>query len=526
MLIEPNGVWPPLAHHRMRYRWESWAAWWSGDLLRLRIAAERTAPGGYWWRRRDKPEASQYHLPLAADIARTSAELVAGDTPDLDWDDDATTTAWDDMAQALGWANRLLEGFEMGAALGGFYLRPQWDISLAPHPLLTVVRADEALPTFRFGQLSSVTFVTEVERPLGWKALSDAERWRWLEHHEDGQIRHELWRGSIGSIGTLFPLTECEATADLVPVVDTRFVRPKGILCDYIPNDLPQPLDVLPLGRSALQGCETLLDALDEAFDSWMRDIRLGKARLAVSNEALNPVSQEAVRRGIGRLFGRSDGSGPAKAFDQDAEVFMPLEMPAEQDGKAAPITPIQFAIRFAEHQATCEFLVEQIVSRAGYAPQTFGINVDGQLSGTAMRRREQRSYRTQGRQRRYARAAMERQAETLMLINKGVFEGPTPTGRPTLQWQEADQSDPVETAQTIEILRRSETMSAEIAVAMAHPEWDEDAVDEEVARIKDEFPAAPPPMTGVEPMPPTVGVPQDKAPSKGPELAGDLAGN
>jgi hypothetical protein len=37
-----------------------------------------------------------------------------------------------------------------------------------------------------------------------------------------------------------------------------------------------------PLGRSDFSGLEISLDTLDEAHASWMRDIRLGKARLIV----------------------------------------------------------------------------------------------------------------------------------------------------------------------------------------------------------------------------------------------------
>lgn len=502
MLIESSSVWPPQGHWSMRTRWLSWWAWWGGDTQQLKTHTTCTAPGGYWARRQAKPGSREIHLPLAGDIARTSAELVAGDTPTMTFeDDDLAQKAWDDISQRLGWSNSLLEAAETASALGGVYLRPAWDETLAKHPLLTVVRADEALPEFKFGILRSVTFVQELAPRAGWKTQrGDAEVWRHLEHHEPGQIRNELWLGTSTSVGRPLPLAEHPVTAEFPGVIDTSAIRPDGLLVDYIPNDLPQPLDRLPLGRSDYQGVETLLDALDEAWDSWMRDIRLGKARILASKEMLNPVTVTQSRR---NFFG-TEKTTPAKVFDEDAEVFTALDIPAEDGGKVTPITSIQFAIRYQEHQATCAELVEQITSRAGYSPQTMGMHVDGQLSGTAMRRREQRSYRTRDRKRRYARPALERCSETLMLINQNKFAGPKPKATPTLGWRETDQADPQETAATIELLRRAQVLSTEIAVQMAHPEWDPDQVKEEVGRLATEQQAlTAPPLTGFEPTPP-----------------------
>nr|WP_225955424.1 phage portal protein [Kibdelosporangium phytohabitans] len=501
-MIAENSFWPPLGHDRMRHRWQSWAAWWSGDLDELRTRTPCTAPGGYWARRAAKPGDREMHLPLAADIARTSAELVCGDTPVIEFEDDtATQKAWDDLAQTIGWANTLLEAGEISAALGGVYLRPVWDKNTAGHPLLTTVRADEALPEFRYGVLHSVTFVDELPAPDHWKRRKDAEAWRHLEHHERGQIRHELWLGTTSNTGQLLPLTEHPATEHLEPVIDTTSVRPDGgLLVDYVPNDLPQPLDRLPLGRSDLQGLETMLDALDEAWDSWMRDIELGKARVLLSKEMLDPVSQASSSGGKWG-FGRRQNTTPAKAFDTDAKVFVPLDIPAEDAGKPAPITLVQFLIRVKEHYETCMALAEQITSRAGYSPQTMGMHVDGQLSGTAMRRRDHRSYRTRDRKRRYVRPAAERVPETLMLIGAAVFGGPKPKARPTLTWRETDQADPMETANVINTLRQARALSTEIAVQMAHPEWDKTQVGDEVKRLaKEDAALTAPPPTGHEP--------------------------
>jgi hypothetical protein len=268
-------------------------------------------------------------------------------------------------------------------------------------------------------------------------------------------------------------------------VIDTTEIKPEGLLVEFVPNDLPNPLDTtVPTGRSLFQGCETLFDGLDEAMASWMRDIELAKARILASSEMLTPVASGGGI--LGGLFGGRGNTTPAKAFDVDAKVFVPLNMPVEDgDGKPAPIQLIQPEIRFEAHERTVLQWIEQIISRCGFAPQTFGMHVEGQLSGTAMRRRAEKSYRTRDRQRRYLRPALESIAYTLMLLNKVLNPGaPKPDKMPTLVWREADQADPLEMASVIELLARARAGSREVLVRMAHPEWDNTQVDEEVARL------------------------------------------
>lgn len=491
----------------MRDRWKSWGAWWSGDPTGLKTDSTITAPAGYWTRRAQADDDERnLHLPLAGDIARTSAELVFGDTPALKWsddeDNDPLADAWDDLSQRMGWANSLLEAGEVASAMGGVYLRPQWEASVAAHPLLTIVRPDEAYPEFRFGILTAVTFVTQLTN-------GDTDTLRWLEHHERGQIRHELWKGTNANIGRVVPLTDHPATQHLAELVDengaisTLPIRDDGgLLVEYVPNDLPQPLDRQPYGRSDLQGQEAMLDSLDEVYASLMRDVELAAARAIVPAGFLDTVTPQTGGGGILSRYGlsRRGNTTAARRFDPTRKYFTPLPgLETDHEGKATGITTVQPQIRVKEHTEAALHLVEQIVSRAGFAPQTMGMHVEGQVSGTAMRRRDHRSYRTRDRKRRYFRSPLERNAETLMLIHAALFGGVKPTVRPTLEWRETDQADPKETAETIELLRRSGSQSRWQSIKAAHPEWDKDQIQEEWDRLEAEQPTAPV-LTGFEP--------------------------
>src|SRR5690606_4592477 len=145
-----------------------------------------------------------------------------------------------------------------------------------------------AWPEFRWGRLLAVTF---------WRVVQETEfiTVRHLERHEldaqgNGVILHGLYQGTRDQLGHVVPLTENEATRGLqvdASGASTVFPRTPGLGVVHVPNQRPNRLHRAhpvgrDLGRSDLQGVEGLLDSLDEAYTSWMRDIRLGKARLFV----------------------------------------------------------------------------------------------------------------------------------------------------------------------------------------------------------------------------------------------------
>lgn len=504
----------------------AWQAWWSGDPAKL---AETTAGGGTtqrrtWWGRQKPADTAgrataQLHATLAADIASTSADLLFGEPPDLLVPDVGLARAWerrgsgqaqggeqelspwptdaglttadtvaaqdrlDTLADTLGLANRLLEAAEVGAATGGVYLRPVWDKSAADHPLLTSIDPDRAVPDFRYGMLHAVTFVEEVHSELGGQIV-----WRHLERHEPGVILHGLYVGTGTTLGRQVALTDHPATAGLMPAVpvpvEVTGGRP-GVMCRYVPNVLPNRRHRrYPIGRSDYAGCEGFLDALDETWTSWMRDLRLGQARLVVPDEFLE-------------ARGTAPGSG--KSLDLDRELFTGLNI-ADLKDVSDPIRNVQFDIRVEQHERTAVALTEHIISTAGYSPQTFGLHIDGRAeSGTALRIREGKSWRTQGRKQRYWAPELSAACETLLALDAVIFGRRTPVARPVISWQElAD--DPQGTAQWVNTLATARAASIETRVRLAQPQLDDDQVAQEVQRIKDEDGMGlPDPVPGLE---------------------------
>lgn len=516
-LPQQDTPWPPVELKQITPVLDEWSAWYEGtpDALTgvyggVRTAASRA--GGVrgflrrmWWGRdhdlnSERPD--QLHLPLAADIARGSADLLYAEPPTLLLADEAARRSGEatSATQARltkyvddGLHTVLATGAEVGAALGGRFQRVTWDPELLDRPFLSTVDADAALPTFRWGRLVGVTFWRVVRR--------DGQTvWRHLERHEldaqgVGTVLHGLYQGTGTNLGHAVPLPEATATAGLATAVDETGAlvagRTPGLCVEYIPNQLPQrrwrtdPVGK-DLGRSDFDGVESLMDALDETYSSLMRDIRLGKGRIIVPSYMLETA-----------------GPGRASTFNLDRSVYEAVKAAPPEDGRL-DITPQQFEIRVDEHLRTCEDLALRIVQGAGYSTQTFAERTEGgQMTATEVHSRERRSYLTRDRKIRAERPAVARLARKMLTIDQAVFRtsGLEPADV-AVDFGDTVQDAILTLAQTAQALEVARAASTETKVQMVHPDWTPEQVRVEVALINVQHsltvtdPDAPPPGT------------------------------
>lgn len=467
----PNTAWPPSAFKKPLEVMKEHASWYAGNKADLR-EVHRTKRRRWWSTETTILLARNHrlHVPLASDIAATSADLLFSEAPTFDHEDQALQDRLSYIVDEDGWEAKFIEAAETGAALGGSYLRVAWDVDVADHPILTVIQADQALPEFRYGRLASVVFWREVQR-------DGIQVWRHLEEHRPGAIEHRLFKGTEQALGSAVALTDVSATTSLaLPDLVDGTILPTEVdelTATYVPNMLPNRRDrSSSLGRSDYDAVEDLFDSLDEAWSSWMRDIRLGKSRIVAPAEALRDL-----------------GAGQGAAFDIEREVYDALPGLFPDDATGMPIKDIQFAIRYEEHRSTTMALVEQAVRNAGYSGATFGITADGGAqTATEIHARERRSMITRAKKGRYWTPALRRIAYVAGLIDNAVFNGPRPTQPPSVQLADSVQERPSDIAATIDLLRRAEAMSRETAVRLIHPEWDDDQVRDEVLAIREQY--------------------------------------
>lgn len=484
--------WPPKALDGISDPLARWSAWYSGSADQLRAAYTRPAldrPAQYrggitgaaarmWWgqpvgdltnARRD-----QIHVPIAADICQASADLLFAEPPTITVDQAGTQDRIDQLVDD-GLHNILAGGHEVGAALGGVYLRVAWDRDVVPdRPFLTAVHADNAFPEFRWGHLAAVTFWWRVQEQQGIVL-------RHLERHEldpsgNGIILHGLYQGTEQNLGQAVPLTEHPSTAGLALLVDAdRAISTDspGLAVTYIRNQDPQrtwrthPLGV-HLGRSDLDGIEPLMDALDETMSSLQRDIRLGKARVLVAKSMLDNL-----------------GPGNGAGFDLDREVFSPVNALASRETSGLPIEQVQFAIRVDEHLRTAQELTEVILRSAGYSAQTFGENpTGGAKTATEVDSRDKRSDRTRDRKIRHWRPGVGQALTKLLLVDNAIFSSGNQVDGLNVAFPDTDQESPAQLALTAQALKAAQAASTRVRVQLVHPDWEDPEVDQEVAAI------------------------------------------
>jgi hypothetical protein len=237
---------------------------------------------------------------------------------------------------------------------------------------------------------------------------------------------------------------------------------------------LPQARD---MGRADIAGVEQDLDALDDVWSSWMRDVRHGRSRIHVPQHMLE-----------------TRGPGKGAIADIDREVYVGLESPP--DG-ALQLTTTQFAIRYQEHAATANALMERIAAGAGYSPQTFGLDDTNALTATESWNRQTRTQNTRNAKIRRWRPALVELTRIMLDIDRAHFKGKgNPELVPEVHFPETVSESQLTKAQTANLLRSAEAASTETLVKMVHADWDDKQVQDEVARISEEKPAAPDPIS------------------------------
>lgn len=503
-----NTAWPPAGLTPMLSKFAEWSAWYSNDTDGLGAVYQGTgktrdgvvknmvkAARRYFWGETNtdltKGPERKLHVPVASDLCQASADLLFAEPPTINVDYDPQTgqdgkplplpanvqkTA-ERLEKITGPAfhETLVSGAEAAAALGGVYLRVTWDKSLVDHPFLTVVDYDTAIPEFRWGRLAAVTF---------WRTLeTDGQRViRYLERHETdadkvGVIYYGLFTGTVRELGQPLPLEDHAETRALSAEVDEDgkiSTESEGLDVFHWKNTGPNRrwrTDALgrSLGRSDLDGVEGLLDALDEAYTSLMRDLRLGKAMLVVPDFML-----------------QNNGPGRGTSFEQN-EVYAPVRA-QPKDSAGLEVEQVQFAIRVTEHEQTIALLWNTIIRSAGYSAQTFGEGGDVAMTATEVFAKERRSGLSKGRKGRTVRPVLVEAVRKMLAIDQVVFNsGADPKLSLHVELSDGVMDDPEALARTAQALAAALAASIETRVRLVNPGQDETWIQAEVERIRAE---------------------------------------
>lgn len=484
--ITENMIWPPM--DLLSWKMQEHSAWFSGSAevlanfytsylnnnINPRELRELSGDSSFWGRQIANQGEIFVHVPLAGDIAETSASLLFSEPPTVKIAEANVEKASTDAKEtqenflsllednAVQFFNKIYEGAEASASIGGVYIKIAWDEELSPYPLVVIEQADYAIPEFSFGVLKAVTF---------WKVMrvekDGSITYRLLERYDRGAITYTLYKGSSDRLGFKVNLDSLEETKDLNDVINLSVDE---LLAVYVPNIRPNRIDRgSNLGRSDYCGQEGLMDSLDETFSSWMKDIALAQAKILIPAEFL-------------------ENRGSGFRYNMDQMLYTKLDMDPTIEGNK--ITPQQFDIRAEQFEKTAVNLMERIVSGAGYAPQSFGLKIEGRAeSGTALHIRERKSFITKSKKERYWRPAIQRILELIMLVYAKELRGKgiNPDLVPIIEFNDSLLNDVNEIANSVKLLAEAQAISIATGIRMVHPDWEEDQVLAEAEKIKEE---------------------------------------
>lgn len=442
----------------IRWLWRDYrraAAWYAGDEKKLR------ALGGSFWQGSDD---LKMHVPIAADIAAMSAALLFAQSPEIRCGDPATQKRINEVLRKSGFYPTLLKAAELASVYGGVFLKWSWDAGDG-HPILTALPGDCGLPVYVNGRLVEIRLFSTLRE--------EGERVYRLEeiYTPDGCVRSSLYSGSR---------TELGKACSLNSIPESRGIRPLArsgagcMLAVYVPNLLPgRKHPELPFGRSDFDGLYGLFDALDEAYSAIQRETRLTKTTVIVPAEYLR-------RRDA--LF---PDEKPSWVYSNDSGVFTALDI--DSDRASSPITVINPAPHANERIALCGELVRRILSLAGYAPQSAGLDISGSAeSGTALSVRERKSIRTTEAKKTLWWQAIHDLVRGMMGLDAAVFGSKIDKNAEiSVEMPSLAQPDLRELSGIVKDLMGAGALSPDAAVELLHPDWEEEEKAAEAARLK-----------------------------------------
>jgi hypothetical protein len=528
-------VWPPQPWDIAFARFAEHDAWYVGDTATLAdIYQGKSGPttthvrsgvayrGGvigalskmWWGQRQDAADnRMKMHLPVPADLAQLSADLLFAEAPRVRYPKPDSLPAPTDGEKQQQWKHpgqdrldtimgsdqahaEMLNGGELAASSGATYLAVTWDADLRDHVWFRAFAHDCAIPEFRYGVLTAVTLWTEYDTSDQGGAV-----YRLLERHERGLITYELHEGGPVNLGRVVPMSTLPETshyealrtaaeleqfdgvdglAELVNPAVTVATGVDRLAVVYMPNARPsrdwRKLGPLAnLGRSDFAGIEDLFDKIDQAWSSLMRDLENGQGRLTVPESFLD-----------------TGKPGEGATFDVNKSVYVGVQaLGSPGDSVSSQITATQFEIRVDEHLATIDALKREIATTCGYSPVHLGLRdvQQAQRTATEVTADLSDSERTRDKKALYAKPALAELAQVALAIDGVVFPGKGGAWfdeLPDVEFAEVSQVDPLKNAQTISMLDAARSVSILTRVRMAG-QVPEEEIAAEVQRIRDE---------------------------------------
>lgn len=265
------------------------------------------------------------------------------------------------------------EKIEQALALGGLMLKahPKEQDDGSYKLSISYVTPDSFIPlSWENGVINEAAFLTTTRKKDKLYCLFEFHEWE-LKANDDNElvkvlkIRNELYEGDANATDNIKEVPLETLYPDLKPVVFVENLTQP--LFQYIRPAKANNFNLQsPLGISVFANAIDTLYAIDTAFDSFVREFRLGKRRILVPSSAV----RTAVDPQTGEMH---------RYFDADDEVYEAFNFSNPDDQKIQDNT---VSLRVEEHIAAINALLDIYAMQIGFSGGTF--NFDGKSVKTA----------------------------------------------------------------------------------------------------------------------------------------------
>jgi hypothetical protein len=406
-------------------------------------------------------------VAVAREVCNFSAEMLFSAEPEITFESDEGLL--ETVTEANGLEARLIAMAAIVAAQGRGGLRVITDTNVngTETPLITHVHEHEVIWDERHGGFvvgGAVIIERQFESTTG--GLS-TDVYRLVEEHVRGGVSRKLYRGSTSQMGSPVALDILDEFAGLPEEEDTGLDQPTLIRWDNVSG-----------GYSDLTGATAVLDRIDA-------EVSYG----AEKSEKSRPVSM-----------------APAELFDDSGRIDVSGIIPVRggrlqelgQDDMSKRFGTIQPDFLADEVISWVDFLIDTCLLTMGYSKASYGRDEGGSAdSGKALRLRQSRTLLKKAGKDRMASEAIRNALAVAMAWEAGGSK--VADFRPEIKLGDGLPRDTLEEAQEAQAWAGANAISLEEKIRMRRPDWDDEMVDEEKARIEGEAEQAPGPRSSVE---------------------------
>lgn len=297
-------------------------------------------------------------LNMAKVVSEELATLIFNERCQINFSDDTLRENIENVLDNNGFRNEFQRYLEYMLSLGGLAIKGHVDNGELK---LSYVKADSFIPTgWTNKKITEGIFVNEIVK--GDKLYTHLE-WHYWEK-DVYYIKHELYEKEKNSAELGVEVGIKRLYSDLEPLL--RLDNVERSLFVYIKPNSANNVDLdSPMGISVYANALDTIKAIDIAFDSYIREFRLGKKRILVPASAIKAVNDPET-------------GAQHRYFDAEDEVYEAFKF----DDPEAKIQDNSVELRVDEHIAAINSLLNLYAMQTGFSAGTFSF--DGQSMKTA----------------------------------------------------------------------------------------------------------------------------------------------